>query len=499
MKNRYPYYLIIGLGKSGISMAKFLNSKGYNVVATDIDHSRDKIADELSELGIQTQIGFHDQKTFNHAEIMIPSPGIPLNNKFIKTALDNGVEITGELDIFTKYNKLPIIAITGTNGKTTVTTLIGNILEQSQMNPFVGGNIGTPLIDYLMPGSTLKRKEKTDNNEKIDNKAGTKNLKEANNLCENKNQREINIIVAEISSFQLDISKNFKPDIGVLLNISQDHLDRYEDYADYTNSKWSVFKNQDSSDQAVINCAIDNFDQLSPKLKSNIISFSSKNLQNTGNQRVTQNKQLQSGNAQITSSNITIKFQGNEYKIPTENLKELQGTHNKENIAAAALASLAAGADIQSVLKGIKTFKNLSHRMQFVKAIKNIAFYNDSKATNTDAVIRAIECFKNNIILILGGREKSTDFSELTDHIKKSVKAIIAMGETSLKIKNIFEKICPVKIVKTMKDGVQTAFALALKNDIVLLSPACASFDMYDSYADRGDDFTDCVKALGKG
>ena len=154
------------------------------------------------------------------------------------------------------------------------------------------------------------------------------------------------------------------------------------------------------------------------------------------------------------------------------------------------------GANINAVLKGIKNFKNLPHRMQFIKTIKGISFYNDSKATNTDAVIRAVKCFKNNIILILGGSEKETDFSDLINHIKQRVKTIIAMGETSRKIYDTFEKTCPVKIVQTMKDGVQTALATALKNDIVLLSPACASFDMYESYVHRGDDFINCVKHL---
>ena len=194
-----PYYLIIGLGASGVSMAKFLNSKGYNVIATDIDESKAMIAKELNELGIKTQIGFHDQKIFNHAKIMIPSPGIPLNNKFIKTALNNGVDLTGELDIFTKYNDLPVIAITGTNGKTTVTTLIGDILKQSLMTPFVGGNIGTPLIEYLR-----SKKQIEENKE-------TKNLIETKRKNETESRIETDIIVAEISSFQLDISKKFKP------------------------------------------------------------------------------------------------------------------------------------------------------------------------------------------------------------------------------------------------------------------------------------------------
>jgi UDP-N-acetylmuramoylalanine--D-glutamate ligase len=412
-----PYFLIIGLGTSGISMARFLRSRGKNVIATDIEESKADIA-----------------------------------NKFIKTALNKGVDITGELDIFTKYNDLPIIAITGTNGKTSVTTLIGDILKHSRMNPFVGGNIGTPLVESLM--------------------------------SEKKDEKKAEVIVAEISSFQLDISKKFKPDVGVLLNISQDHLDRYENYAEYTDSKWSVFKNQSFADKAVINQSIHGFDKKSQKLKSELITFSSNR------------SDFEKCNAKIGLKNIEIKTKNYNQKVPTDNLQEFPGFHNKENIAAAALASFAIGADINAVLKGIKNFKNLPHRMQFLKTIKGISFYNDSKATNTDAVIRAVQCFKNNIILILGGSEKGADFSDLINHIKQRVKTIIAMGETSRKIHDAFKKTCPVKMVQTMKDGVQTAFAMALKNDIVLLSPACASFDMYESYVHRGDDFINCVKHL---
>ncbi|MBT7260839.1 MAG: UDP-N-acetylmuramoyl-L-alanine--D-glutamate ligase, partial [Desulfobacula sp.] len=189
-KEKQPYFLVIGLGASGTSMVKFLHSKGKTVIATDIDDSRIKIAKDLATLGIKTEIGFHDQKTFNRASVIIPSPGIPITNTFIKTAAGLGVDIIGELDIFAQYNDLPVIAITGTNGKTTTTSLIGDILKSCGMKPFVGGNIGTPLVDHLM------NKGKTD------------------------------VIVAEISSFQLDLSNRFRPDVGVLLNISEDHLDR---------------------------------------------------------------------------------------------------------------------------------------------------------------------------------------------------------------------------------------------------------------------------------
>ena len=453
-KEKQPYFLVIGLGASGISMAKFLRSKGKTIIATDIDASKTKIAQELNGLGIKTEIGFHDQKTFNLASVMVPSPGIPKTNKFIKTAFDLGVGITGELDIFTQYNDLPVIAITGTNGKTTTTTLINDILKSCGYTPFVGGNIGTPLVDHLM------NKGKTD------------------------------VIVAEISSFQLDISRQFRPDVGVLLNISQDHLDRYENYQEYESSKWSIFKHQKPSDKAVINKSINKFDALSKQLKSEIFTFSS------------DKDFLINCNARIDSKSIKIITRELNYTIKTNQLKELQGTHNKENVAAAVLACLALGADINEIVKGLETFKNLPHRMEFIKTIDGISFYNDSKGTNTDAVIRAINCFEKNIILILGGREKGTDFSLLTNDIQHSVKTIIAMGECRTLIKDTFKNICPVLEVHTMKEAVQTAFNTAFKDDagepaIVLLSPACASFDMYKNYAHRGNDFVTLVNALG--
>ncbi len=448
-KEKQPYFLVIGLGASGISMAKFLCSKGKTVIATDYDASKEDIAQELASLGIKTQIGFHDQETFNRASVIIPSPGIPTTNKFIQTAKRVGVDIIGELDIFTRYNDLPVIAITGTNGKTTTTTLIGDMLNACGMTPFVGGNIGTPLVDHFM------NKGKTD------------------------------VIVAEISSFQLDLSSTFRPDVGVLLNISDDHLDRYEDAIEYERSKWSIFNNQGISDQAVINESIQNFETLSQHLKSKIFTFSSKNDNQTN------------CNAVIDSKTIKIFTPKLSQTIKTNHLKELIGTHNRENIAAAILACLALGLDINKAQNGLEAFKNLPHRLEFIKTISGISFYNDSKGTNTDAVIRAINCFEKNIILILGGREKGTDFSLLINDVQKSVKVIIAMGECRTLIKDTFNNICPVWEVHTMKEAVKTAFDNAFQDDIVLLSPACASFDMYENYAQRGNDFITIVNELG--
>lgn len=442
------YHLVIGLGTSGMSMARFLHSISTPVVATDMDASKTDAAKELNMLGIETQIGFHDQDTFNNAAALVPSPGIPVTNKYIQAAVNSGVRLTSELDIFSEHNDRPVIAITGTNGKTTTTTLIGDMLTACGKTVFVGGNIGTPLVDHLMQ------------------------------------EKKADIIVAEISSFQLDISQQFAPHVGVLLNISEDHLDRYDSFNDYENSKWSLFKHQGKSDFAVVNASIKEFKPQSEKLISKLLTFSS--------QKDAQNH----CHAIITSENISIRFEGIRNQIDIQPLKQLSGTHNHENIAAAILSCLAAGADIKGILKGLAQFKNLAHRIQWVRDVNGVSFYNDSKGTNTDAVIRAIQCFDSKIILILGGREKNTDFSLLLPAVKQNVKAIIAIGESKQHVTQTFKSVCPVIEVQTMEKAVQTAFHAADKNEIVLLSPACASFDMYNNYSHRGNDFMNHVNHL---
>lgn len=445
-----PYYLITGLGKSGLSMAKFLRSKGERVIATDIDTSRADLEKELSDIGVQTQIGFHDQETFDNALYIVPSPGIPLTNKHIAQGLKNGAKLSCELDIFTRYNKLPVIAITGTNGKTTTTTLIGEMLEHSGFKPFVGGNIGTPLVDMLM------------SDDKYD------------------------IVVAEISSFQLDMAEIFKPRVGVLLNISEDHLDRYESFKDYENSKWSLFKNQTDKETAIVNLDIDSFTANTGSLQPQVQSFSS------------DRKNQGSCQAMVEKDLITFNTDKIGQTVLKGRFSELNGIHNRENIAAAFLACMAAGADFADIEQGLKHFKNLSHRVEYIKTINGVEFYNDSKATNTDAVSRAVQTFEKNLILILGGREKGTDFSLLLNSVRQSVKAVIALGESKHTIKETFQDICTTKIADSMKQAVSIAFNQAEAGDTVLLSPACASFDMYGSYVERGKDFTMAVKELGE-
>lgn len=457
------YHLVVGLGRSGLSMACFLHGKGKKVIATDIDASKKETAEFLNELGIETQVGFHNQETFNRADTIIVSPGIPLDNIYIKTAAQKGIPITGELDIFTLYNKTPVIAITGTNGKTTVTTLIRDMLKASGISTFMGGNIGTPLVEFLM------------------------------------DDLEADVIVAEISSFQLDLSKKFKPDVAVLLNVAEDHLDRYPAILDYVRSKWKIFTNQTHEDKAVINYAIEEFDIWTEKISSQISGFSSLSGSSpAGSSPADSSSDISSWNpkALITEDHIQLLTEKGLEKIDTSALKELPGIHNKENIAAAALATLLAKGNIKGILQALSEFKNLPHRMAFVREINKISFYNDSKATNVDAVIRALESFQKNIILILGGREKGTKFSQLIPWISTCVNQIIAIGEAKTHIQNTFTDICPVISAESMEAAVMAAHETACAGDVILLSPACASFDWYENYGARGDDFIANVNRL---
>ncbi len=467
-ETKQSYYLVVGLGSSGLSMARFLHSKGRKVVATDIDKSRTDAENILKKLGIVTQIGFHDQKTFNLAKAIVVSPGVPLDMTYLKTASQKGVPIVGELDIFSQYNATPVIAITGTNGKTTTTTLIKGMLNASGISTFTGGNIGTPLVEYLMA------------------------------------EQKADMVVAEISSFQLDLANNFKPDYALLLNVAEDHLDRYNGFEGYVESKWSIFKNQTSRDNAIINQTIDGFEIRVSKIASRVFSFSSqpdsKTIKKNGPVKDQVNDRV---NARIFEGDILIQTKEGLQNIPTQTLTQLPGIHNRENIAAAALATLLAGGNLEGIIEGLENFKNLPHRMAFIREIKGISFYDDSKATNTDAVVRALESFKKDIILILGGREKGTDFSLLAPQIKKQtetrVKQIIAFGEARPHIQDVLGKICPVLQVESMEKAVKKSYKNACPGDVVLLSPACASFDMYENYGARGDDFISLVRELENG
>lgn len=440
------YELIVGLGACGLSMARFLKSRGHCVAATDIDATKTDEAASLEQLGIPVVIGSHDQEMFDRASVIIPSPGIPLTMPFIRSAREKGVPVTGELDIFDRYNTTPVIAITATNGKTTTTELTTAMLEASGISCFMGGNIGTPLVEYLMQGSPK------------------------------------DVVVAEVSSFQLDLAQTFRPHTAALLNIAEDHLNRYPDFESYIDSKWSIFKNMTAEDTAVINGRINDFSTRTQSICADVLGFSSIKTVTRG--------------ASVYKADIKIQTDKVNETLAAETLAGLPGIHNRENVAAAALAALSRGATMAGIRQALNEFTLSDHRIAFVREVDEVRFYNDSKATNVDAVLRALESFESGIILILGGREKGLDFAPLIPEVKARAKAVIGMGEAADHVMETFEGICPTYACQDMTCAVNKAVSVADKGNVVLLSPACASFDLYANYQERGEDFARIVNGL---
>ncbi len=438
----------MGLGITGLSVARFLKKRHAHVTVTDnrnIDASDEKVK-EMHNLGVTLQLGPHAPDTFNTADLIVVSPGVPHSIAPIKQAQKKGIPVIGEIELAAQFISEPIIAVTGTNGKTTTTELIGNMLLQSNFKVYVGGNIGKPLIDYI------------DNHEKC------------------------NFIVLEISSFQLDTTNVFKPYIAVILNITEDHLDRYDSFGDYVKSKQLIFKNQTSNDTIILNGNDPHTQAMIPITTAKKLFFHPKANNLFG--------------ATITSNTTTFKLP--EQKSYTLNHSEsaIQGLHNYENIAAAGLAALTAGADFKEIQTAVTQFKNLPHRIAYVDTINSVKFYNDSKATNVDSVLRAIEAFGQKLILIMGGRDKGGNYSILKNRIKDQVKLLILIGEARHVIHDTMKNYCDTKFADSMTDAVSMAYSFSNNKDVVLLSPGCASFDMYKNYIERGEHYCKTILAL---
>jgi len=445
--------LIVGLGISGIAAARFAKKKGASVTVTDMAGEKElgAYAAMAHKLGVIMELGKHNIETFERADLIVVSPGVPLTIPPIKRATAKGIPIIGELELAARYIREPVIAVSGTNGKTTTTTLLGSMLENSGFKVFVGGNIGNPLIDYA-------------------DKRGT-----------------ADIVVAEVSSFQLDTIDTFRPRVGVLLNITADHLDRYPDFNSYARSKGRLFENQQQSDSAVLNGSDPIIRSVTKDLLARKLIF-----------RHQENSQVKYRATAIirrgdptTPANITIHMKENQ-KISLDLPKtNLPGRHNLENAAAASLAAIAAGGTPEGVQSALNDFKGLPHRIEYIATLNHVRFFDDSKATNVDAVIRALETFVQPIVLIMGGRDKGGDFRKLLEPVRQHIKKLIVMGEAKDNIKSVLEESCEerVQTASTMEDAVLSAYRGASPGDIVLLSPACSSFDMYSSYAERGEDF----------
>ncbi|MBU1055922.1 MAG: UDP-N-acetylmuramoyl-L-alanine--D-glutamate ligase [Proteobacteria bacterium] len=461
--------LVVGLGKTGISTAVFLKKRGADVIATDSskDANLFDAANNLSKIGINVELGVHNPSSFMNSEIIVLSPGVAHTIDPVANAARCGAIIMGEIELASRFIKEPIVAITGTNGKTTTTTLIGKMLEESGLKVFVGGNIGNPLIDYIDSG----------------NKA--------------------DIIVAEISSFQLDTIDVFRPKVSVLLNISEDHLDRYPDFNAYTKSKMKVFKNQKENDYAVFNASDKYIFPVAEDIKCSKLPFFNHTAANNYNEyaKITDDRivfNLSKDFAVINqeAADPVDVFEGN-YSLPFSAIN-LLGKHNMENVAAATLASFAAGGNWTGIKSALKNFTGLAHRIEYITTINEVKYYNDSKATTVDSVIKALEVFNTPVILIMGGRDKGSNFGLLADTVKKHVKRLIAIGEAKEKIKSALGDKVDTILSDSLEDAIFSASRSAESDDVVLLSPACSSFDMFKSYAHRGEIFREEILKIAK-
>jgi UDP-N-acetylmuramoylalanine--D-glutamate ligase len=453
--------VIVGLGRTGLAAARFLHDRGAQVMVSDKATEKElgDAVGALGQLGIRVELGPHRAASFQNADLILVSPGVAHTIEPIARANARGVPVIGEVELASAFIKEPIIAVTGTNGKTTTTALLGEMLKNSGIQAFVGGNIGNPLIEYV------------------------------------RQEQKAQIVVAEISSFQLDTVARFRPKVSVLLNITADHLDRYPDFEDYANSKMRIFKNQQDDDLAILN----GLDQVIRKKTKNVkcrrLFFPSLEAGEQG--AILNGKKIILNLLDRTDSknqNLKSKIQ-NQLCLDISKM-QLQGRHNFENACAASLAALAAGATLGGIQKALDHFKGLAHRLEHVASINAVDYYNDSKATNVDGVLRALECFSRPVLLLMGGRDKGGNFKVLQDSIRQHAKELIVMGEAAKSIRSVLGQQTVTKVAASMQEAVTTAFQDAVARDIVLLSPGCASFDWYANYAERGDDFRRAVEKL---
>lgn len=444
---------VIGAARSGIAAAKLFKSNGASVFVSE-QNSSAQIKTALESLqsdGIGIEFGGHTNRVFDSA-FMIISPGVPSNSKIVIEAQQRKIKVVSEIEAASWFCPAPIVAVTGSNGKTTTTTLIGEIFGEAKLDYVVAGNIGTAFSSLL------------------------------NTLTLN------STAILEVSSFQLDHIETFHPKVSVLLNITPDHLDRYENSMEkYSASKARIFINQTNDDVLIYNIDDEIVKNIVKSAKCKLLAFSINQKLNEGGYIVT----TESG-----KQKLVIKNNGKEISLIEIEEMCIKGSHNIYNSLAAALAANVMGIKAETISRTLKQFKGVEHRLEFVRELNGVKYINDSKATNVDSVWYALNAVNEPIILLLGGRDKGNDYSKLTNLIHKKVKAIVAIGESAEKVYNDLSGLRSVQIVTSMDEAVNSASKLAVAGEVVLLSPACASFDWFDNYEHRGKVFKELVNRL---
>ena len=440
--------LVVGLGRSGAASAIFLQDHGARVIVSDSksEAQLERDVPALLDRGISIETGQHGERTFRDQDLIVVSPGVPSDQPQLQHARSLGIPVIGEVELAFRFLQGKVLAITGSNGKTTTTTLVGEILSKSGRKTLVGGNIGTPVISL----------------------AG-KSTAEA-------------LVVLEISSFQLESIQQFRPSIAAILNITPDHLDRHHTFEAYVNAKLRIFENQTADDFAVLNADDPVCVGLKDKIKSTLLWFSRK-------------RQVENG-AFLRGDEIIFRRGGQEQQILTRGDIQLKGEHNLENVLAAVAVTMVAGCKPEQVQQAVKEFRAVEHRLELVGSVNGVAFYNDSKATNVDATVKALESFAGNIHIILGGKDKGSDYTVLKPLLRERVKRVYVIGAAAEKIAGQVQGAAELVRSGTLDRAVRQAFDAAKPGDTVLLAPACASFDQFENYEQRGRVFKELVHSL---
>ena len=441
--------LVVGLGKSGLAAALFLRRRGAQVTVSDLRSAQalSKEIPSLLEAGILVEAGGHGLLTFRRQDLIVVSPGVPLNTPELVQVRNLGLPIIGELELAARFLKGNVLAITGSNGKTTTTTLCGDIFSNAGLQTLVAGNIGLPVIETVDQSSPETWS------------------------------------VLEVSSFQLETTESFHPRIAVILNITPDHLDRHGTFANYVAMKEKIFANQKADDYLVLNGDDPVVQQAASRAGSQVFWFS-------------RSKIVRRGTFLLDGM---VMYRATEQASPVAILPlaqiPLKGEHNVENVLAAVCAACVATIPTEVIGRAVASFHAVEHRLEFVASIHGVDYYNDSKATNVDATAKAIASFPGNIHLILGGKDKDSDYAQLNALLKARVKVVYTIGAAAEKIERQIAGATRVLPVSTLEAAVDRAASEAVAGDVVLLAPACSSFDQFENYEHRGRVFKQSVRA----
>jgi UDP-N-acetylmuramoylalanine--D-glutamate ligase len=442
--------LVVGLARTGVAVSLFAAGYGATVTATDEkpESALGETAARLRAAGVKLELGGHPASAFLEQDLIVVSPGVPANLPPLMLAHVGGTPVWSEIELAWRFLRGKLVAVTGSNGKTTTTSLVAHILETADVPTLVGGNIGAPLIS-LVETST-----------------------------------DSTVTVAEVSSFQLETIEAFRPEIGVLLNLTPDHLDRHASFEEYAAAKMRLFENQLERDSAILNADDPEVTKRMPS-RSHVFWFS-------------RQKRVAEG-AFLLDDQIIFRTEGSETVVGRRSEIPLRGEHNIENVLAACAAVYLAGAEPDAIAKGVKTFHGVEHRLEFAGEIGGVKYYNDSKATNVDAALKAIEAFPGPLVVILGGKDKGSPYTPLSDALRARGRMALLIGEAAEKIAADLGDAVTCVHAGTLERAIEIAADRARPGDVVLLAPACSSFDQFENYEHRGREFKQLVAKLGNG